>query len=1180
MEQLILLMVLQLLALKLLLWKMAMLIMRARRFLKNTRRKFSVNGTETIGFDKSKKHEGLCQLRQLLLNALISCDGLGDYDWSDQAEEGPTNFALMAYSSTSSNSKGVCNEPIVTEATVKKPVVVPSDAKASIDKPLGTILMRPGLVSLTTARLVNTAQPKTIRVNTVSGKNVNTAKPKALVNVVQGNNVNAVKASACWIQVSDGLGPQKRLIFLPYVQGNLQQDLQDQGDMLPLEITPKEEKSQAEVQSKLLTDESHVLLKVPRKNNMYSVDLKNIVPKGGLTCLFAKATSDESKLWHRRLGHINFKTMNKLVKGNLVRGLPSKLFENDQTCVACQKGKQHRASYHLGKFDGKADEGFFVGYSINRSGPNWLFDIDALTKSMNYKPVYWQILLPLWPADIPFSQISTSSPNAGFKPSGDNEKKVTEEPGKEGGDPSKEGESNDQEKEDNVNSTNDVNAASTNEVNDVGAKTSIDLPDDPNMPKLEDIVYSDDDEDVGAEADMNNLDAFMPVSPIPTTRIHKDHHVEQIIRDLNSAPQTRRMTMNMEEHGLFSSVQQRTNHKDFQNCLFACFLSQEEPKKVIHALKDPSWIEAMQDELLQFKLQKVWTLVDLPNGKRAIGYTQEEGIDYDEVFAPVARIEAIRLFLAYASFKDFVVYQMDVKSAFLYGKIKEEVYVCQPPGFEDPDFPDRVYKVEKALYGLHQAPKACSNVVLWVNSHFLGLHSKAEGGWIFISQDKCKSMNVVTIPITEVEYVVLSSCCGQVLWDSKSLLDYWTSSLSEITMKRSSIQMIKIHTDQFVAMCLLQEDFDAIYRVLSDPTNVVDEDSMTLKELMVFLTKLQQRVLGPGEMRILKMLSSSGDYKLKEESQEVWRDQVGASKQGRKIDDIDADIDITLVNDVVNDQDMFDVNDLAGEEVFVTEQGVHDTLAELKSVKPKVTTATTTTNKGILFQEPSESITTTTTTIPLKDKGKGIMIEANKLLAKRLQAREQEEWTIEERAILFQQLLEKRRKHFAAKRAEEKRNRPPTRAQQRSIMLYSTEKVNTFVAMNTELVKVSKVRVEAEITQESSSKRAGDELQQESIKKQKMDDDQERTKLQSLMKVIPDEEEIAVDAILLATKPPSIVDFKILKEGKISCFQIIRADGSSKRYSTLRVGSHMIEERRVVVLERSRRRFGKHVEIS
>ncbi|GJU37988.1 putative ribonuclease H-like domain-containing protein [Tanacetum coccineum] len=90
----------------------------------------------------------------------------------------------------------------------------------------------------------------------------------------------------------------------------------------------------------------------------------------------------------------------------------------------------------------------------------------------------------------------------------------------------------------------------------------------------------------------------------------------------------------------------------------------------------------------------------------AQGYTQEEGMDYDEVFAPIARIEAIRLFLACAFFKDFMVYQMDVNSAFLYGKIKEEVYVCQPPGFEDPYFPNRVYKVEKALYGWHQAPRA------------------------------------------------------------------------------------------------------------------------------------------------------------------------------------------------------------------------------------------------------------------------------------------------------------------------------------------------------------------------------------------------------------------------------------------------------------------------------------------
>ncbi|GJT24324.1 putative ribonuclease H-like domain-containing protein [Tanacetum coccineum] len=187
----------------------------------------------------------------------------------------------------------------------------------------------------------------------------------------------------------------------------------------------------------------------------------------------------------------------------------------------------------------------------------------------------------------------------------------------------------------------------------------------------------------------NQPSVFCVTSPIPTTRLHKDHPLEQIIGDIHSAPQTRRMTKSVTEHGLFSSVQQRINHKDFQNCLFACFLSQAEPKKVYRNKKDERGI------VIRNKARLV-----------AQGYTQEEGIDYDEVFAPVARIEAIRLFLAYALFKDFVVYQMDVKSAFLYGKIEEEVYVCQPPGFEDPEFPDRVYKVEKALYGLHQAPRA------------------------------------------------------------------------------------------------------------------------------------------------------------------------------------------------------------------------------------------------------------------------------------------------------------------------------------------------------------------------------------------------------------------------------------------------------------------------------------------
>ncbi|GKE41373.1 hypothetical protein Tco_1468657 [Tanacetum coccineum] len=114
---------------------------------------------------------------------------------------------------------------------------------------------------------------------------------------------------------------------------------------------------------------------------------------------------------------------------------------------------------------------------------------------------------------------------------------------------------------------------------------SIKLLFDPNMPALED--YKD-DEDNSAETDMNNLDTTIQVSPIPTTKIHKDHPLYQVIGDLQSVTQTRRMSKSLEEHRFISTIQQRTNYKDLQNCLFACFLSQEEPKKVIHAVKDPS----------------------------------------------------------------------------------------------------------------------------------------------------------------------------------------------------------------------------------------------------------------------------------------------------------------------------------------------------------------------------------------------------------------------------------------------------------------------------------------------------------------------------------------------------------------------------------------------------------------
>ncbi|GKB76475.1 hypothetical protein Tco_0943370 [Tanacetum coccineum] len=405
--------------------------------------------------------------------------------------------------------------------------------------------------------------------------------------------------------------------------------------------------------------------------------------------------------------------------------------------------------------------------------------------------------------------------------------------------------------------------------------------------------------------------------------------------------------------------------------------------------------------------------------------------------------------------------------------------------------------------------------------------------------------------------------------------------------------------------------------VPSDLVNVADEavneePSMQLNELMDFVPNCNKECLTWRIQRLLKLrrLQLGRSARVVSSNEASLGDQEDASKQGRKIDDIDVDAEITLVDEtqerhdddlmfdtcVLNDEEVFAGQDMAEKEVstvdpvtttgkVVTTANVEvstaspttakitnveltlaQTLAELKSARPKT--------KGVVMQEPSESTPTISLQLSSqakgqgsKDKGKAKMIEPEKplkkkdqikfdeeealrlqaafdeedrlarekaqqveeaniawddiqakidadyQLAERLQAQEQQELTIKEKSTLFQQLLEKRRKFFTAKRAEEKRNRPPTRAQQRSIMY-----------MDTELVE-------------------------EKAKKQKVDDDQEATKMKELMKIVPDKEEVAVDAIPLATKPLSIVDYKIIKEGKINNYQIIRADGSSKRYS-------------------------------
>ncbi|GJT15700.1 uncharacterized mitochondrial protein-like protein [Tanacetum coccineum] len=511
---------------------------------------------------------------------------------------------------------------------------------------------------------------------------------------------------------------------------------------------------------------------------------------------------------------------------------------------------------HLGKFDGKADEGFFVGYSVvskamrvfnkrtkiveeplnirflhnipnvTRNGPEWLFDVDSLTISINNVPVVAEnetnsiagtrdnivtgqaekktepeqeyILIPIYITNPLISQDpKVSKEDAEEKPT---KMDVSGASDKDGEDDqatrSKFERLLQQEKQsvypNNTNSINTFTLVSTagpsctdddlsSPVNVAKAsnafeehlfelfspfKNAFTLPPILNVTPMDDTgifgnVYND--EHVGAEADLNNLETTMNVSPIPTTRIDKDHSKDQIIRDFNSAIHTRRITKISDEHAMvcYINKQRRTNHKDYQNYLFAYFLSQMEPKKVIQDLDDPSSIEAMQEELIQFQLQKVWTQVNLPNGKRAIGikwifrnkkdergilvrnkerivaqgYTHEEGIDYNEVFAPIARIEAIRAW--YETLSTYL-----IENGFRRGTIDKTLFINK-------DKSDillvQVY-VDDIIFGstkkslcnefeqmMHKKFQMSSIEEL---TFFLGLQVQQKKDGIFISQDK------------------------------------------------------------------------------------------------------------------------------------------------------------------------------------------------------------------------------------------------------------------------------------------------------------------------------------------------------------------------------------------------------------------------------------------------------------
>nr|GEV55634.1 hypothetical protein [Tanacetum cinerariifolium] len=488
--------------------------------------------------------------------------------------------------------------------------------------------------------LVTVAKPK--KMLYIQHENsVNTAKGNKVTSVVRNKGINAVKSSSCWVwrpkikvqdHVSKNIGSY---ICKRFDYGSPQDALKDQGYFNSgcsrhmtgniSYLTDFKEHDGGYVafgggDKGATKDETSRILKI------FITEIENLVEKKVKIIRCDNGTEFKNRVMNKFYEEKGIKreySVARTPQQNEVAERSNRtLIEAARTMLADSKlpkiGKAFRV-YNIRTR--KVKENLHITFLKNKpmmagGGPEWLFDLDALLKSMNYAPVYAG---------------TNSNDFAGKRASFDAASK-----------------SDNQESPNAESSTKTVNTAGP--VN-TATPTYAKYPNDPLMSDLKDVgIFDDayDDKDEGAEADYNNLKIVIPVNPISSTRIHMDHPKKHIIGEM-------------------------------------------EPKKVTQALNDESWVEAMQEELLQFKLLNVWTL----------GRRQEEGIDYDEVFA---RIEAIRLFLAYASFIDFTIYH--VKSAFLYGIIEEEVYVSQPPGFVDPEFPDRVYKVEKSLYGLHQDPRA------------------------------------------------------------------------------------------------------------------------------------------------------------------------------------------------------------------------------------------------------------------------------------------------------------------------------------------------------------------------------------------------------------------------------------------------------------------------------------------
>nr|GEX77911.1 ribonuclease H-like domain-containing protein [Tanacetum cinerariifolium] len=732
-------------------WQMAMLTMRARIFLYRTGRNLGANGTTLIGFDMSKVECYNCHKRGhfarefsvMVWEAMIGAFRQKKHQPTMPLWHSPPQVLLVLIMSTVFDY----DEMFSSASDVSLP------ANPVYDSPIGLQPLSLKIRSLT--QKMNLRAPK---VNVVKGvqRNWHALKDKGVIDSGYSRHMIGNMSYLSDFEeinggyVSFGGNPKGGNITGKGKIRTGKLDFDDVYFVKELKFNLFSVSQMCEKRNNVLfidtecivlsfnfklPDNNHVLLRVSKENNMYNVDLKNIVLSRDLTCLFARATLDESNLWHRRLGHINFTTMNKLVKGNLVRGLPSKVFKNNHTCVACKKGKQHRASCKFKPVNSISQPLQRKNKTLIEAARTMLDDsllpITFWAEAVNTAYyVHNRVLVTKPHNKTPYELLLGRTPSIGF-------------------------------------------------LRPFGCPVTIINTLDPLDPQ-----NTDDDttfEVKELDFEVQKPESVVPVSPSSSAKTkkhddktHKDAKGKSLVelstglRNLseefedfsdNSSNEVNAASTPVPTVGQISTNRTNTfSGVGLSNTAFSPTLrksSYVDPSQYLDdlntpALEDITYFDVEEDvgveddftnletTITVFRNKKDERGIVVRNKARLVrqGHTQDEGIDYEEVFAPVVRIEAIRLFLAHASFMGFMVYQMDVKSAFLYGTIKEEVYVYQPPRFEDIGYLDKtmVFTGDILIRPCSSRSKKMSS--MGELTFFLGLQVKQKLDGIFISHDK------------------------------------------------------------------------------------------------------------------------------------------------------------------------------------------------------------------------------------------------------------------------------------------------------------------------------------------------------------------------------------------------------------------------------------------------------------